>query len=135
MANAKLTAVQAAIINGARNNSSDDERKQIKREVFSVVKAKFGIPESAKLKANTTGVDQPGYLVLHDKDGNAFQLGDNGQWNGVLVPKAPPVVAPASSLDGCGACTACDDVYDLDGFVVVYSDPDTRVFKHEAALA
>jgi hypothetical protein len=127
MANAKLTAVQAAIINGARNNSSDDERKQIKREVFSVVKAKFGIPESTKLKANTTGVDQPGYLVLHDKDGNAFQLGDNGQWNGVLVPKAPPVVAtefaPDSSLDGCG-CSAVD----MTDFELVYMDDDTRLF-------
>ena len=90
---AALTATQAAIINNARANAPGandpraDERKQIKREVFSIVKAKYGIPESTKLKANTTGVDQPQYLVLHDEAGNAFQLDDSGRWNGVLLNK------------------------------------------------
>jgi hypothetical protein len=76
-------------------------------------------------------VDQPGYLVLHDKDGNAFQLGDNGQWNGVLVPKAP-AFAPASSLgDGCSGCATCDDVYDLDPDVwgMAYGDEETRLYR------
>lgn len=104
---AALTEVQARIINQARNASPDkkgpgaEERRQIKREVFAVVKAKFGIPENTRVKANTTGTQDKGYLVLHDKQGRAFQLGDNGQWNGQyalatdLFPPAPaPVVQP-----------------------------------------
>jgi hypothetical protein len=112
---AKLTAVQAAIINGARANSSVDERKQIKREVFSVVKAKFGIPADYKLSANTTGADQKGYLILHVAGkrnynrGKAFRLGADGKFDGTLVTRdelfPPPVVeapaaAPASSVFG-----------------------------------
>lgn len=114
---AVLTATQAAIVNNARANAPGkgdtkaEERKQIKREVFGVVKSKYGIPPSTRTKANTTGAHQKGYLVLHDKQGNAFGIGDDGKWTGVLVKKdalfPPPVLvvvpgpvasAPANSV-------------------------------------
>lgn len=111
MANiAKLSAIQASIINNARQHSSDEERKQIKREVYAVVKAKFGIPQDAKLKAET----DPGqhlYLVLFDKQDRAFVLGDNGQWTGDYMSKpnlmpmpqaqaADPVDQPQANTGG-----------------------------------
>lgn len=109
---AALTSVQAAIINNARANAPDkkdanaEERKQIKREVFSVVKAKFGIDPSVKVKANTKGTDQKGYLILHDKQGNAFRLNDQGKWDGTMVthdqlfPPPAPVVVDTPAVAG-----------------------------------
>lgn len=105
---ATLTETQAAIINQARNHSSNDERKQIKREVFSVVKAKYGIPENFQLSANTTGEGQRGHLILHvggkrnPQRGLAFRLGDDGKFDGTLVtrdelfPPPAPVVEQAA---------------------------------------
>lgn len=80
MAFAKLTQVQATIINNARSNSNKLERQAIKREIFGQVKRQFGIPADVKLKAETTNISAPNYLVLHDKAGNPFLLGDNGCW-------------------------------------------------------
>lgn len=109
---AKLTAVQAAIINSARANSSKEERKQIKREIFAVAKAKFGIPENLRLKVNTKGVDQKAHLVLHvggrgSDVGKAFQLGDDSKFNGTLVTKdelfPPPAPASQTGLVGNGS--------------------------------
>jgi hypothetical protein len=93
---AMLTAVQAAIVNNARANSTDAERKQIKKEVFAVVKAKFGIPESTRIKANTKGVGQKGYLILHDKQGNAFGLGTDGKFNGQMYSRDQLFPAPVA---------------------------------------
>lgn len=107
---ASVTETQAAIINQARQHSSNDERKQIKREVFSVLKAKFGIPENFKLKANTTGEGQRQHLVLHvggkgPDAGKAFRLGDDGKFDGTLLSTAdlfppPPPVAVQSDGEG-----------------------------------
>lgn len=116
---AALTAVQAAIINQARSaapglkDQGADERKQIKREVYAVVKAKFGLPEGVKLRANTKGTDQKQYLILHTGNGNrrggvapglAFVLGADNKWTGsyakhddLFPPPAPVVEAAAAS--------------------------------------
>lgn len=102
---AALTAVQAAIIRQARAASPDargygaDERKQIKREVYSVVKAKFGIPETQRVSAVVdTASDQ--YLVLHTggkRNGpkRAFRLGADGRWDGTFVTKQELFPPPA----------------------------------------
>lgn len=78
---AMLTEVQATIIRNARSGGSADERKQVKREVFSVVKAKFGLPSAEKLKAVTDKASQS-YLIVHDQAGMAFEIGPNGRWTG-----------------------------------------------------
>ena len=115
---AALTAVQAAIITSARKNSSDDERKQIKREVFAVAKAKFGIPESMKVSAFTANPTNPEYLVLHaagkrnPDDGKAFRLGDNGQWDGTFVSKDqlfPPPVECSEPAPAAAPVAVVDD--------------------------
>lgn len=112
---AALTAVQASIINQARAAAPDskgqgaDERKQIKREVYSVVKAKFGIAENIKVRAITRNPDHAEYLVLHvggkrNRDaGKAFRLGADGKWDGTYVTSLdlfPPVQTPAPGTDG-----------------------------------
>lgn len=101
---AKLAIVQAAIIANARSHSDKNERQQIKREVFSVAKAKFGIPQDTKCKVETDASLRD-YLILKDKQGRAFQLGDDGKFNGTTVtmdqvfPPMPtaPVQEAASS--------------------------------------
>lgn len=151
-----LTAVQAAIINQARASAPEkkdekaDERKQIKREVFSVVKAKFGIPDAHKLKANTTGEHQPGYLVLHNKMGLAYQLGEDGKWNGALLSRdqlfPPPVDtspedrdAPASSEFGgtqsggwfrLDPTAVADALNDIDGDYLLDDEPGPLPTPH-----
>jgi hypothetical protein len=108
---AALTPVQAAIINNARQANPDkkgqgaDERKQIKREVFSVVKAKHGIPETQVVRASTHDSQNPEYLVLHTGKKNgagaglAYRLGADGRWDGTYVTKdqlfPPPAVEPS----------------------------------------
>lgn len=103
---AALTPVQAAIINNARSGSTDDERKQIKREVFAVAKAKFGIPSDVKVMSPTTNPNSDQYLVLHAAGkrnlnrGCAFRLDADGKWDGSYVTKDqlfPPPAAPADS--------------------------------------
>lgn len=98
---ATLTETQAAIVNQARSHSSADERKQIKREVFAIVKAKFGINETTKVAAFTKNPTHPEYLVLHaagksnPQRGKAFRLGADGRWDGHYVDRSelfpPPV--------------------------------------------
>lgn len=112
---AALTAVQARTINDARAHSDAATRKQIKREVFSNVKAKYGIDQSIRTKANTTGETQKGYLVLHNKAGQAFRLGADGRWDGTMVnaadlfPPAAPAQAPAQSTAPAPAASSVFD--------------------------
>lgn len=123
---AALTETQAAIINNARSVNGEkkgqgaDERKQIKREVFSVVKAKHGIPESQIVRAATKpGGDE--YLVLHTGKKNragaglAFRLGADGKWDGTYVTKdqlfPPPAPAPVEVEADVKYVTVEDDVH------------------------
>lgn len=85
MSFAQLTPVQATIINNARTHSSNEERKQIKREVFGAAKMRYGIPPDHKLKAETIA-GQPDYLVLKDKQGQTYRLAADGLWVG--APRA-----------------------------------------------
>lgn len=94
---AMLTVVQANIINQARSaapgkkDAGAEERKQIKREVFSVVKSKFGIPADHPVRASTVGADGEGYLILHTGkknragEGLAYRLGADGKWDGSFL--------------------------------------------------
>ena len=92
----KVTPVFAATLNLARNHSNDADRKAIKKDMFATLKKALGIPSDVKLKVNTTGVDQPGYLVLHDKNGNTFEAGADGRWVGATP--IPDAVAPADTF-------------------------------------
>lgn len=81
---AKLTSTQANFLKLIRT-SSDSDRKELKRELFSVVKAKFGIPDEHKLKVEIDDVDSPRYLVLVRKsDDSAYVLGSDDRWAGAL---------------------------------------------------
>lgn len=114
---AALTAVQATIIKQARTaapgkrDAGADERKQIKREVYSIAKAKFGIPESQRVSAIVSNPDNPEYLVLHTggkKRGPklAFRLNSEGKWDGTYVTKDqlfPPPAPAAQSTTGSGS--------------------------------
>lgn len=98
MATAKLTAIQAAIINQARSHASDADRKAIKKEIFSVVKEKFGIDADIKVKAETDPAE-PDYLLLKDKSGQQFVLDpQDGQWNGTFFLPAPVQDNPPASI-------------------------------------
>jgi hypothetical protein len=121
---AALTPVQAAIINNARQANPDkkgqgaDERKQIKREVFSVVKAKHGIPETQVVRASTHDSQNPEYLVLHTGKKNragaglAYRLGADGRWDGTYVTKDQLFPPPAVEVeDDVHYVTVEDDVH------------------------
>lgn len=103
---AKLTAVQAAIINNARGHSANDERKLIKKDVFGNAKHRCGIPASNKVVAETDPAQAKTYLMLKDKrSGRYFQLGDDGKFNGTMVTLDqiyPPAPAPAPALSSQG---------------------------------
>lgn len=85
---AKLTAVQAAIINNARSVADKETRQAIKRDVFAAVKAKFGISDSVLLSCQTEATQKDDYLAVkvgkknRDYAGYIFPLDVNDKWSG-----------------------------------------------------
>lgn len=109
MAYAKLSIAQAAAINLARAHAGDDERKNIKREMFLSAKTLFGIPASIKVKAETSNAMSPDYLVLKDsKTGQPFELRSDNKW-----VNAPADAAPAHQIPVRWFRVAKDTVLDL----------------------
>lgn len=87
MAYAKLNLATAAAINLARAHAGDDDRRAIKKELFGLAKAQFGIPDSIKVRAETANAAAPDYLVLKDsKTGQPFELAEDGLWVGADRP-------------------------------------------------
>lgn len=91
MAYAKISVAAATTINLARNHASDADRKAVKKELFAAIKDAFGIPQSVKVKAETSDTASPDYLVLKRQDNSVpFELDDNGKWTGAdPAPQRP----------------------------------------------
>lgn len=82
MAQAKLTPAQASFLRTARPMQKD-QRQQVKRELFAVVKSAFGIPADHKLVVELDNPHSPTYLVLKSKTtGQGYDLGSDGRWVG-----------------------------------------------------
>lgn len=91
MAYAKISVAAATTINLARNHASDADRKAVKKELFAAIKDAFGIPQSVKVKAETSDTASPDYLVLKRQDnGHPFELDADGKWTGAdQAPQRP----------------------------------------------
>lgn len=90
---AQLTQAQANYLKTIRT-MSDDDRKALKKDLFTIVKDKFGIPSEHKLKVEVDNASSPDYLVLIRKsDSSRYELDLAGRWDGaVYVPPAAPAV-------------------------------------------
>lgn len=98
MALAKLSLAQAALLVHLRNYSgSDQTRKDMKADLFKLVKDSFGIPHEHKLSVEIDNASSPDFLVLkRKKNGMPYDLGADGRW--VDAPGSQPAaqVAPAT---------------------------------------
>ena len=94
MSYAKLSPSVATAINLARDHAGNDERKQLKKEMFASAKAQFGIPDNIKVKAETRDTSSPDYLLLKDsRTGQTFALAPDGLW--VNADRSAQQAAPA----------------------------------------
>jgi len=88
---AKLTQAQATFLKTIRA-MSDDDRRSLKRDIFAVVKDKFGIPAEHKVKVEVDNPYSPHYLtVIRKVDGAAYQLNSDGRWDGAVCAPTPAV--------------------------------------------
>lgn len=96
MALAKLSLAQAALLVHLRNYSgSDQTRKDMKADLFKLVKDSFGIPHEHKLSVEIDNASAPDFLVLkRKKNGTVYQLDAGGRW--VDAPQPAAQVAPAT---------------------------------------
>lgn len=93
MALAKLSLAQAALLVHLRNYSgSDQTRKDMKADLFKLVKDSFGIPHDHKLSVEIDNASAPDFLVLkRKKNGMPYDLGADGRWVEASQPTAPAV--------------------------------------------
>ena len=96
MALAKLSIAQAALLVHLRNYSgSDQTRKDMKADMFKLVKDSFGIPHDHKLSVEIDNASSPDFLVLkRKKNGMPYDLGADGRWVEASQPVAPAAPAP-----------------------------------------
>ncbi len=80
MAVAKLSHSAAASLSFVKKLQSDETHKMVRKEVFSAVKAQFGIPDKHRIKVELDQTE-PDYLVIKRKsDGAAYELDTHGKW-------------------------------------------------------
>ncbi len=88
MAFAKLTPSQAATLRNARAAGNDADRKKIKKDLFTAVKARYSIPTTQKLVVEDEG-QKDHFLVVRDKrTRRPLLIDDHGKFIGVAAPDA-----------------------------------------------
>ncbi len=88
---AKISPAQATSIVLARRHANDTDRKAVKKEIFTQLRAQFGITSDIKLKVEVDNPSSPDYLVLKNKVTDArFDLASDDR-----VVGAPAVLVSA----------------------------------------
>ncbi len=77
---ATLSSSQLATIKLARVHADKATRQQIKKDVFTCAKARFGLPDDMNLKV---GMESG---LIRTKGGDTFPLADDGKWTGMARP-------------------------------------------------
>ena len=83
---ATLSSSQLATIKMARVHADKATRQQIKKDVFTCAKARFGLPVDMNLKV---GMESG---LIRTKGGDTFPLADDGKWTGMARPVPKKVV-------------------------------------------
>ena len=86
MAVAKLSHSAAASLSFVKKLQSEETHKMVRKEVFSAVKAQFGIPDKHRIKVELDQTE-PDYLIIKRKqDGAAYELDAHGKWVDAAAP-------------------------------------------------
>lgn len=89
MAVAKLSHSAAASLSFVKKLQSEETHKMVRKEVFSAVKAQFGIPDKHRIKVELDQTE-PDYLIIKRKqDGAAYELDAHGKWVEAVSTEAP----------------------------------------------
>jgi hypothetical protein len=130
MAHAQLTSAQIQTLVMARQHCSKADRQAIKKEVFAVAKARYGIPADLAIKALTrvtsAGESASDVGVLKTKSGERFDLADDGLWVNAVRQPAPGtkyIVFQASQVQDALRNALDDGSYDQEDLEVFDSDP------------
>lgn len=103
MAKATVSTHIITVFHGLRALSSDTATP-MRKQLFSALKTKFGIPAGHSLKVELDDTSSNLYAVLRrKKTGEAYELHADGKWVGWADRPAPvvtPVAAPAAVING-----------------------------------
>lgn len=113
---ATLSSSQLATIKMARVHADKATRQQIKKDVFTCAKARFGLPVDMNLKV---GMESG---LIRTKGGDTFPLADDGKWTGMARP-VPTLKWVSISKEAAVNCLR-DAV--VDGVLDYHVDSDYR---------
>lgn len=126
MSFAKLSPAQAASIKLAKDHSSADVRKAIKKEVFGNARLAFGIPDDHKISAEIDPTDVNYGLIRNSRTRDVYRLGADGRW-----VDAAPVAAPAAAVRFFKVTDVAEKLFDLASYSGDYDWHDGLVAAPE----